>query len=90
MSKAEQTRAKEYQGYVKSGPSCGNCRHFLSDFVPIKWVVELNEEFAAKGRPPAYDVTLPANTVEKNMRCGIGGFPVKKTAYRNHWERKEQ
>lgn len=85
---SKQAKAKEEQGYKASGPNCGNCRHFTSEMVPIKWMVERNAELARKGQGPGRDLSLPANQKETNMRCVIGGFATKKTAYCSRWEEK--
>ncbi len=85
MSKKSQ--AREAQNYRLEGPRCGNCYHFLSDSVPIKWMVESNDQhFNAGGRFPLYDLTTPANQKETNLRCQIGEFAVKKNACCDQWK----
>lgn len=83
---SKQSEAKEGQGYSHEGPRCGNCRRFLSDSVPVKWMVEENDKRVEKGLTPFYDLTLPEHTKEANLRCGIGGFAVKKMGYCKRWE----
>lgn len=83
---SKQSQAREEQGYRHEAPRCGNCRRFTSDSLPIPWMVRMNDEFVSAGRPAPYDMTLPENLKEGNLRCGIGGFAVKKTAYCNRWE----
>ena len=85
---SKQAEAKQAQGYSASGPTCSNCHHFTSEIVPINWMVHYNNECVAKGKDPYYDLTLPVSQKETNMRCAIGGFAIKKTAYRNRWEGK--
>ena len=83
---SKQSKAREEQGYKHEWPRCGTCRRFTSDSVPIKWMVERNDEFVNAGRPAPYDLTLPANQKEGNLRCSIGGFAVKKMGYCNRYE----
>lgn len=83
---SKQSKAREEQGYKHEGPRCGTCKHFDSEFVPIKWMVERNDEFVNAGRPAPYDMTLPCNQKEGNLRCSIGGFAVKKMGYCNRYE----
>lgn len=88
---SKQAKAKEEQGYRLLGPACGNCRHFTSEMVPIKWMVERNAKLTRQGQALALlDLSLPANQKETNMRCAIGGFAVKKTAYCHSWEGKHK
>lgn len=83
---SKQSEAKKAQGYRINAPRCGNCRHFLSDTAPIEWMVRMNDEQVSNGRAAAYDLDLPQNRREVNLRCGIGKFAVKKTAHCLHWE----
>lgn len=83
---SKQSQAREAQGYRHEGPRCGNCRRFTSDSVPIPWMVETNAKFVEQGKPAPYDMTLPANTREGNLRCQIGDFAIKKNAYCTQWE----
>ena len=65
MSKASEKKAS--QGYIdKVVPqACGNCKHFASDMVQVHGPTTWNPEgFFA----------------EKNKRCALGGFAVKKMA----------
>lgn len=87
---SKQAKAKEEQGYRLSGPTCGDCRNFASVMVPIKWMADANKKCADRGEAPSYDLTLSANQKETNMRCAIGGFAVKKMAYCNRWEAKDE
>ena len=63
---SKQSDAKERQQYVdKVDPRvCGNCIHFTSEQVCT------NAEFVSEWNKPYFQ--------EKNMRCLIGGFKVKK------------
>lgn len=89
MSKIK--KAKEEQGYIdKVEPAvCGNCAHFQSEKTPSKWLVDRNQQAAAKGEPAPYPQhVLDANASERNLRCGIGGFAVKKTGSCRSHQRK--
>lgn len=83
---SKQSEAREEQGYKHKGPRCGTCRHFTSDSIPIPWMVKMNDEFVNAGRPVPYDLTLPANQNERNLRCMIGGFAVKKNGHCKRYE----
>ncbi len=83
---SKQSEAKQAQGYSPHGPTCGQCQHFQSDFVPFPWMVKRNAERIADGMTPQYDLTLPQHQREANLRCGIGGFAVKKAAYCKRYE----
>ncbi|MDQ1921670.1 hypothetical protein [Massilia pseudoviolaceinigra] len=74
-----QSKAKAAQGYdPKPEPNrCATCGHFKSDFILPEWMIKANSE-APKRLAPLY--TLDDNAIEKNARCGLGGFAVKKTA----------
>lgn len=81
---SKQSKAKESQGYrPKPSPrTCANCAAFRSDRLLPYWMAERNREVGTK------HFTLEQHGVEKNMRCGIGGFAVKKTATCNHFTAK--
>lgn len=85
---SNQSEAKQAQGYCAKGPTCATCAHFTSKFVQISWLVESNEDRIAQGFEPLYDLALRENQKETNMRCGLGGFAVKKTACCSVWEGK--
>ena len=82
---SKQAQAKKEQGYRQTGPSCGNCAHFQSEQVPIKWMVDENAKSELLGLHPCYDLSSPANNKESNLRCSIGDFSIKKTAYCLLW-----
>ena len=93
---SKQSEAQAAQGYVaKPEPStCINCAHFKSERVLPSWMVRDNVAgkkpwpgFGEKNPPDRY--TVEVNGVEKNMRCGVGGFAVKKTATCNEFKRKD-
>lgn len=74
---SKQSEAKEKQGYLAKSPTCSGCANLKSDLELPTWMQEHNEKRKAEGYPAAYGDEL---CVEKNLRCGIGGFAVKKTA----------
>lgn len=91
MSKTQE--AKAFHCYVdKVEPAtCGNCNHFQSDKAPPAWMVKKNSEAKAKGcKDPYPDEVLDANSTERNLRCGMGGFAVKKMGGCRFHERRIQ
>ncbi|QEL64739.1 hypothetical protein OTERR_12630 [Oryzomicrobium terrae] len=74
---SKQSEAKKDQGYTaKLLNNCGNCRQFESETITPAW---------AKGDPD-YEKNYAR---EGNMRCGIGGFAVKKMGSCNEFKKKE-
>ena len=76
-TKSKQAQAKEAQGYTTAANNCGNCTHMTSERALPAWMVRDSEERSRIGMLP-----YPVETfgVERNLRCGIGGFAIKKTA----------
>lgn len=74
MSKVGQ--AKDEQGYVDRGPTCGKCAMFESKFVLPAWIQEAEVRKAEQGILPS--IWSDSYRIEKNLRCGLGGFKVKK------------
>lgn len=74
-----QATAKAAQGYqAKPVPSvCGNCAHFTTELVLPKWMSDRNAALAADGHRISYSDEYKR---EKNLRCAIGNFAVKKSA----------
>jgi len=72
---SRQSDAKNKQGYqAKPTPHiCSTCKHFQFDRVQTQAPSTWN--------PNGY-------FEDKNLRCGMGGFAVKKTAACNEWELK--
>lgn len=79
-----QSKAKELQGYTTAQHGCCTCAHFMSDLVLPAWMRETN----ANEEPRQARYTVESHGVEKNLRCGPGGFPVKKTASCDRYEVK--
>ena len=71
---SKQSEAKEVQGYIpKPVPRvCSTCAHFTCDETE---------------HPAAFTWSNPYKT-QSNLRCGIGGFAVKKTATCARWAPK--
>ena len=77
QSMSKQSEAKAAQGYTTAVSNCGNCAHMGKDLVLPAWMLKDNEDRAERGLTP---YTIEQHGVEKNFRCGIGGFAIKKTA----------
>lgn len=76
-TKSKQAEAKEAQGYTTAANNCGNCANMTSERALPAWIVRENEERSRVGmRPHSVEIF----GVEKNLRCGIGGFAINKTA----------
>ena len=71
---SKQSDAKAAQGYGKKPASCGNCVNLKSEMVNF-----LPTRYWPNGR-----------TLEKNLRCGIGGFAVGKSGHCTLWARAAQ
>lgn len=73
---SKQSEAKERQGYTpKPIPHvCGTCGNITSDLVEMTGYM---------GKPNGF-------VVEKNIRCGIGGFAVKKMATCDEWRPRNE
>lgn len=86
---SKQSEAKEKQVYVaKVMPmTCGNCAHLKCDMELPKWMAHENAASHALGRPAKYGDN---NKAQKNLRCGIGGFAVKKMGTCDEWGGKSE
>lgn len=60
--------AKTGQGFQEKAPTCGNCTNFRSEKILVGWMKK--------------DPTLipEKHGTERNMRCFVGYFTVKKTS----------
>ena len=76
----KQSEAKERQGYDPKPlvRCCGTCASILFDMDWPEWMKD--------GKHDNY--LVENNKIEKNVRCGIGNFAVKKTAVCNGWKVK--
>lgn len=72
---SKQAKAKEQQGYDSkpAARTCGKCKYFSAEKELPEWMVAAN-----KGRVVRY--TIEQHGREKNLRCAVGGFAVKKLA----------
>lgn len=77
---SKQSEAKNEQGYLAKSNTCSNCGHFQSDVILPAWCVETNKIHEARGAKPHYVLGETHGGVERNMRCSVGGFAVKKSA----------
>lgn len=77
---SKQSDAKASQGYQDKPvpPTCGNCRGLKSDRILPEWMERENQHGRSFGRVALWSVD--ASGVEKNLRCGLGNFAVKKSA----------
>jgi hypothetical protein len=83
-----QSDAKAAQGYVaKPVPStCGNCARFAYDLLLPIWAAK--EKAAGRKDWEGVEYTIEEYGVEKNLRCTLGSFAVKKMATCNQFAPK--
>lgn len=91
---SKQSDAQTAQKYEQKPlpATCANCQNFTSEKKLPAWMDRDNAE-GRKPLPnymgPSFDsYTIENHGVEKNMRCGLGGFAVKKTAACAEFTRK--
>lgn len=79
---SRQSDAKEAQGYVATPvPStCVNCTNFASDMVLPEWAQREVAKGAKHWSGSDSGYSVERDGVEKNRRCTLGGFAVKKMA----------
>lgn len=77
---SKQSEAKKDQGYRVHSNTCGNCGQFQSEVVLPAWCVNENVLREETGGPPFYILSETHGGIERNLRCSVGGFAVKKTA----------
>lgn len=75
---SKQAQAKEAQGYTTAVRNCGNCSHRTCDISMQPWMEIDNRLEISRGKKPYY--SLESHGTERNQRCAIGGFTIKKTA----------
>ena len=87
---SKQSDAKKAQKYSPKPESrtCSNCRHLTYDMEFPAWVVEANERSVKFGEMPLY--SSEEQKVQKNIRCAIGDFAVKKLATCKEFERAKK
>ena len=71
---SKQSDAKAAQGYTKKPACCGNCMNFKSEITRL---------------PAPYDWRNEQG-IEKNLRCGIGGFATGRNGHCTLWARAAQ
>lgn len=74
MSKQSDAKAAQNYNPTPSARTCSKCAHFTSVRELAPWMVVAN----GKGRARLYTPEL--HGVERQIKCGLGGFVVKKTA----------
>ena len=72
---SKQMEAKHKQSYVNKAHTCATCKMLTVGLKLPAWMIEANEDYAKQGMKPAYGAEF---MVEKNLRCAIGSFKVKK------------
>ena len=72
---SKQSEAKAAQQYREKPvlPTCANCKHLIQDFFYYTL-----DGVIIEGKNP--DPGKYARTYSNNVRCGVGGFAVNKTA----------
>lgn len=75
----KQSKAKEEQGYVISPCCCDNCANLEFGMELPAWMHERNLEALRVGDPPYYGEDRKVRKC--HLRCAVGGFAVKKTAF---------
>jgi hypothetical protein len=70
---SKQSEAKYGQGYTRNPACCRNCAHYESDITEL---------------PPAFSWSEPRK-VEKNKRCGVGGFAVQSNGHCLQFRRED-
>lgn len=77
---SKQSEAKEKQNYG-APHQCGSCKHFSADMVFPAWIEARNKLQGVRIYGEEYKR-------ERNLKCIIGGFSVKKTYVCDLWEKK--
>ncbi len=57
---------------------CSNCKNFASEMVLAPWMVERNNSGEGVYFENDAKYTVEKHGIEKNLRCTVGGFAVKK------------
>lgn len=83
---SKQQDAKRAQNYMPKGPTCAGCNNMQSDKVLPAWMRQQNLDDEENGRELSWNIGV--HGIEKNLRCGIGGFAVKKQGCCDLWSRK--
>lgn len=86
-TKSKQAEAKAAQGYTTEVRNCKNCAHRTCEVSLEQWMEIDNRREISRGNKPYY--SLESHGTERNQRCGIGGFAIRKTATCDRHEPKE-
>ena len=81
---SKQSDAKLAQNYQPKGPTCAGCNNLQSEKVLLSWQITQNESLAKIKKADRW--TLAEHGIEKNIRCGIGWFAVRKQGCCDLWE----
>lgn len=86
---SKQSKAKDTQGYdPKPQPAiCSRCAHYQSEKKLPAWMEQAKADGEKHWHGRAYSIELDG--IEGNLRCGLGGFAIKKTATCQKFERKD-
>lgn len=86
---SKQSEAKQAQGYTDKPlvRSCGNCEHFKTERALPAWMAR--DKAAGRKAWNGREYSLELDGVAKNLRCGIGGFAVKKLGCCDHFQAVE-
>lgn len=74
---SKQANARLQQRYRTDADTCANCAFFKRALELPAWMKDENARRQAAGRSAEYG---DEHRREKNLRCSLGGFAVKKTA----------
>lgn len=92
MSKQSQAQIAQCYDPKPDPSTCGFCQHFTSEKLLPAWMERDNAEgkkpWRGAGVHQRKIFTVEEDGVEKNLRCGIGGFAVKKLATCDLFARK--
>lgn len=85
---SKQSDAKKSQDYnpKPATKTCANCRHLEFTSRLPEWMAEANDRRICMGSTLMYG---PEYELQKDLRCAIGGFAVKKMATCKEFERKK-
>jgi hypothetical protein len=73
---SKQSEAKAAQDYIPKAHNCADCASLKSDMVMPQWMIDSNIQYENNGYGLHFSDSYRN---EKNIRCGIGGFAVKKS-----------
>lgn len=83
---SKQSDAKEAQGYIEKANCCATCESLTFDLKMPAWMIGVNDRKALRDESPVYDDSY---ALQKNLRCGLGGFKAKKMGVCNKFAAKQ-